>query len=105
LKILLHLKKKLIYEYSVCMFPECQKRASDTTRDAYEPPHGCWELNSGSLEEEAVILTAEPSLQVLLHFQSSVFTFGTRGFCLQTLRVLSRCDLETTGAWPLDSAI
>jgi hypothetical protein len=28
-----------------------------------EPPCGCWELNSGLLEEQSVLLTAEPSLQ------------------------------------------
>jgi hypothetical protein len=28
-----------------------------------EPPCGCWELNSGSLEEQSVFLTTEPSLQ------------------------------------------
>ena len=31
--------------------------------DGCEPPCGCWELNSGSLEEEPVLLTPEPSLQ------------------------------------------
>ena len=29
--------------------------------DGCEPPCGCWELNSGPLEEQAVLLTAEPS--------------------------------------------
>jgi hypothetical protein len=28
-----------------------------------EPPRGCQELNSGHLEEQSVLLTAEPSLQ------------------------------------------
>ena len=40
--------------------------------DGYEPPCGCWELNSGPLEEQSVLLTAEPSLQpstgFLIHF-------------------------------------
>jgi hypothetical protein len=27
------------------------------------PPSACWELNSGSLKEQLVLLTAEPSLQ------------------------------------------
>jgi hypothetical protein len=30
-----------------------------------EPPCGCWDLNSGPLEEQSVLLTAEPSLQPL----------------------------------------
>jgi hypothetical protein len=31
--------------------------------DGCEAPCGCWELNSGPLEEQSVLLTAEPSLQ------------------------------------------
>jgi hypothetical protein len=31
--------------------------------DSCETPCGCWELNSGPLEEQSVLLTAEPSLQ------------------------------------------
>jgi hypothetical protein len=37
--------------------------ASDLTTDSCEPPCGCWELNSGPLEEQSVFLTSEPSLQ------------------------------------------
>jgi len=40
-----------------------QKRASDPITDGCEPPCGCWDLNSGPLEEQPVLLTAEPSLQ------------------------------------------
>jgi hypothetical protein len=43
--------------------PGCQKRASDPITDDCEPPHGFWILNSGPLEEQAVLLTSEPSLQ------------------------------------------
>ena len=39
-----------------------QKRASDPITDGCEPSC-CWELNSGHLEEQSVLLTAEPSLQ------------------------------------------
>ena len=39
-----------------------QKRTSDPITDGCEPPCGCWELNSGPLEEQSVLLTAEPSL-------------------------------------------
>jgi hypothetical protein len=42
-----------------------QKRASDLITDGFEPPCGCWDLNSGPLEEQSVPLTAEPSLQPL----------------------------------------
>jgi hypothetical protein len=41
----------------------CQKRAQDFTLDGCEPPCGCWELNTGPLEEQSVLLAAEPSLQ------------------------------------------
>ena len=30
--------------------------------DSCELPYGCWELNSGFLEEQPVLFTAEPSL-------------------------------------------
>ncbi|EDL89906.1 rCG56979 [Rattus norvegicus] len=40
-----------------------QKRALDPITDGCEPPCGCWELNSGPLEEQSVLLTAEQSLQ------------------------------------------
>ena len=42
--------------------PESQKRAPDLIADGCEPPWGCWELNSGSLEELAVLVNSEPSL-------------------------------------------
>ena len=40
-----------------------QKRASDSITDGCEPPCGCWESNSGPLEEQPVLLTSVPSLQ------------------------------------------
>ena len=40
-----------------------QKMVTNPITDGCEPPCGCWELNSGSLEEQSVLLTAEPSLQ------------------------------------------
>jgi hypothetical protein len=49
--------------------PDCsyfqthQQRASDLIRDGCKPPCGCWELNSGPLEEQSVLLTAESFLQ------------------------------------------
>ena len=33
--------------------------------DGCEPPCVCWDLNSGSLEEQSVLLTAKPPLQAL----------------------------------------
>ena len=40
-----------------------QKRASDPITDGCEPPCGCCDLNSGPLEGQSVLLTAQPSLQ------------------------------------------
>ena len=47
---------------SVCM-PTGQKMAADLITDGCEPPCGCPELNSGPLEEQAMLLNTEPSLQ------------------------------------------
>jgi hypothetical protein len=40
-------------------------RTSALITNGCEPPCGCWDLNSGSLEEQSVLLTAELSLQPL----------------------------------------
>ena len=43
--------------------PAGQKWAPDLITDSCDPTCGCWELNSGPLEEQAMLLTTEPSLQ------------------------------------------
>ena len=43
--------------------PVGQKRAPDLITNGCGLPCGCWELNSGPLEEQAELLTTEPSLQ------------------------------------------
>jgi hypothetical protein len=48
--------------------PAGQKRAPDLIIDGYEPPYGCWELNSGPLEEQSLLSTYEPSLQPIKGF-------------------------------------
>jgi hypothetical protein len=40
-----------------------QEREPDLIIHDYELPYGCWELNSGLLEEQPVLFTSEPSLQ------------------------------------------
>ena len=57
-----------LFIYYVCSVlpacvPACEKRAPNLIIDGCEPPCGCWELNSGPLEEQSVLLTTEPSLQ------------------------------------------
>ena len=61
----------IYYVYSVLVLAG-QKRAPDPdlTTDGWEPPCGCWELNSGPLKEQTVLLTAEPSLQPQLLLNS-----------------------------------
>ena len=54
-------------QYSVCM-SACQKTAPDLITDGCVPPCGCWELNSGPLEEQTMLLTTEPSLQPQIYF-------------------------------------
>ena len=49
------------------------ERAPDLITDGCEPPYGCWELNSRPLEEQAMLLTTEPSLQPLIsEFETSL---------------------------------
>ena len=58
--------KDFIYLLCIESLPPCMpagQRAPDLITDGCEPPCGCWELNSGPLEEQSVLLTAEPSLQ------------------------------------------
>ena len=61
------LKKYLfiLYEYTVAVFKHTRGGHQMPIADGCEPPCGCWELNSGPLEEQSVLLTAEPSLQPL----------------------------------------
>lgn len=41
----------------------------------YELPYGCWELNTGPLQEQQVPLTAEPPLQLLpMAFETSGYS-------------------------------
>ena len=63
-----------MYEYSVYMYTFIPKRASDPITDGCEPPCGCCEQNLGSLEEQPVFLTAEPSLQPQNRILKTVFS-------------------------------
>jgi hypothetical protein len=45
-----------------------------------EPPCGCWDLNSGPLEEQSVLLTTEPSRQpadiyITIHNSSEICSY------------------------------
>jgi len=48
----------------VCLFVfEGVRFPRNEIADSFEPTCGFWELNSGPLEEQPVLLTTEPSLQ------------------------------------------
>jgi hypothetical protein len=75
------LKKDLFIYYMWAHFSSLQthqKRALDPITNGCELPCGCWELNSGPLEEQPVLLTTEPSLQP----PGSAFTHWARLFSL-----------------------
>ena len=57
-------KVKKGFIYFMYMSTLCsQKMALDPITDGCEPPCGCWEVNSGPLDEQSVLLSSEPSLQ------------------------------------------
>jgi hypothetical protein len=51
-----------IYFMHMSTLSACQKRALDPITYGCEPPCSCWELNSGPLEEQPVLLTIETFL-------------------------------------------
>jgi hypothetical protein len=62
--------KDLFIYYLNTILPACvsasQKSSPDLIMDGCELPCGCWELNSGPLEKQSVLLTSESSLQPLV---------------------------------------
>ena len=67
-----------IYNILPPCIPECQKRVPDLITDGCEPPCRCWELNSGPLEEQPVLLTTEPPLQPPEYFYMRFYTYVKR---------------------------
>ena len=61
---------------------ECHIKGPIT--DGYKPPCGSWELNSGPLEEQSVLLTTEPSLQLKISvFQTKILIETKSGMGLR----------------------
>ena len=56
----------------ICSLLADQKRAPYLVIDGCEPPCGCWELISGPLEEQSVLLTSEP----LSHLSNPLLTYS-----------------------------
>ena len=52
-----------ICEYTVAVFRHTRRGIQMPIIDGCKPPCGCWDLNSGPLEGQLVLLTTEPSLQ------------------------------------------
>ena len=52
----------LVFYLHVCLCKGVQSPGTGAT-ESYELPCGCWDLNLSPLEEQLVLLTAEPSLQ------------------------------------------
>jgi hypothetical protein len=59
-------------EYTVVVFKH-QNRALDPIIDGCEPPCGSWELNSGLLQDQPVLLITGPPLEPS-NFFISIFT-------------------------------
>jgi hypothetical protein len=78
-----------------------QKRASDPITDGCEPSCGCWELNAGPLEEQTVLLTAEPSLQ------PQVLIFFNPRYCLPMIFHPLTLQMKITGVkrTPIDHGV
>jgi hypothetical protein len=50
-----------ICSFRLCVCSKECTHESDPITDGCEPPCGCWDLNSGPLEEQSVLLTTAPS--------------------------------------------
>jgi hypothetical protein len=64
------LKKKDLFIYYIhsvlpAYMPAYQKRVPGPITDGCELPCGCWELNSGPLEEHSMLSTSEPPLPTI----------------------------------------
>jgi len=81
-----------------------QKRTLDSIRDGCEPPCGCWELNSGPLEEQPVLLTTEPILQSNLFTLILCALVFCLHVCLSVCLSLSDCvGVRSHRTWTIDS--
>jgi hypothetical protein len=61
-------KLYLMYEFSDACTATGQETASDPLTDSCGLPCSCWELNSGPLEEQPELLTAQPPCHPLFSF-------------------------------------
>jgi hypothetical protein len=74
-----------------------QKRAPDLITDSCEPAHGCWELISGHLAEQSMLLTSEFRAK-----NPECFCFNPRCYPLWgTLSTAVNSDLPHALSFPL----
>ena len=97
-----------------CCLQTHQKRASDPIRDGCEPPCSCWELNSGPLEEQSVLLTAEPLLQtpsmlllieILIFFDPFISMLQVWVECFTKSYVYHTCAWCLRASHPLETGL
>ena len=82
-----------VCEYTVTVFRHTRRGHQIPITDGCESLCGCWELNSGPLEEQPVFLTAEPSLQpklVYFHFTNINFRKPPKTYPAIQLKILYR---------------
>jgi hypothetical protein len=73
---------KKLFIYLFCMWVHCScfrhtRRGHRIITDGCEPPFACWELNSGPLEEQPVLLNTEPRMSPALEALFLIVTFLT----------------------------
>lgn len=68
---LLRISQQCMYFFKLWVWEFCLDKTEDgggspgsDVTDTCEPPCGCWELNPNSLEEEHVLFTADPYLEL-----------------------------------------
>jgi hypothetical protein len=80
-------------DFCAACTPACQKRAPDPFINGCGPPCGCWELNSGPLEEQPVLLIAGPPLQPC----DGVYMLGLGRGTIRRYPCWSRCVTVDVG--------
>ena len=75
-----------------CLYVCRPEKGTRLITDGCEPPCGCWEMNSGPLEEQAMLLTTEPSFQPFhsflnIYFYVYVYACVSYTICVQYLQM------------------
>jgi hypothetical protein len=86
----------IICKYTVAVFRHTRRGHQISLMGGCEPPCGCWDLNSGPLEEHWVLLTTEPSLQPPPPTFPHLFLFYYSDLCVDKEGILDRKRFPTT---------